>query len=491
MRSFKSLLKRTPIYSFFNNNFNTMQKKITELENSICSLENNLSSYNQKINNIETLLTEYNKKTNKIENFLDMSNQKTSIDTLHQKVNIIANRTLQLDCINLELLLLDSNQKKQKILIVGFYGAPNTGDELMLQSILNKIDSNNYSITVLLADNANYKLENYKNINFIHYPKTNMDINILASYFDKIIFGGGALIEDDYYIDETSYKFCTSTILIDLSLACILNGKKTYHLGLSSSKELTNPSYISKLEFIINNSNYFSLRDTNSFKILENCGIKNTDKINIIHDLVYSLPPICYDFANINNSNKFIIGLILITSNDTKILENILIWIDEYAKKIKKEIKIKLIPFYDYLHSDIVNYTNLLNSLTLYHHVEILPYYQKYEDVINAFTECNLIVNMRYHSSLLSLKTGIPSIHIIYDIHPHYENKMDYLKETFVLSNLFLSYKNLTKDNFDNCLNYTLNNMEQISLLEKNISEKLEHEAQEQHINIINNILKD
>lgn len=460
MNIFKNILKKTFVYKFFHNHFNVLQNKMAELEDSINAIQHN-------INTIENILPTFN-----------------------EKFNVLENRTKQLDYINTELLFLQCNNNKPKILIVGFYGAPNTGDELMLQSILEKIDTRKYSITVMLADNPCYKLENYKNINFIHYPKTNMDINILSCFFDKVIFGGGALIEDVYYASPNAYKHNTAIILIELSLACILNGKKVYSLGLSVSKELNNPSYLSKLDFIIENSEYFSLRDTNSLETLKRAGIKNINKIDIIHDLAFSLKKVCYNFKNLDTSDDFIIGLVLIGFSDIDKLRNILVWLDNYSKNIKKKVKIKLIPFYDYLHSDIVNFNNLINSIKLHHFVEILPYFQQYEDVMETFTQCNLIINMRYHSSLLSLKTGIPSIHIVYDIHPHYENKMNYLKTTFVLADLFLSYKNLTKASLYNCLDYAINNLSQIHLLENSISERIQIEAQEQHTNIINNILE-
>lgn len=454
MNIFKNILKSTDLYRYFNNRFNAIQNKLETIESSINNIEN-------------------------------------SIPNLYHKLDVLENRTKQFDCINSELLLLHDNSNKPKLLIVGFYGAPNTGDELMLQSILDKIDTNKYSTTIMLADNPKYKLEKYQNVNYIHYPKTNMDINILASYFDKVIFGGGALIEDTNYSEENAYKFNTPTILIELSIASILKGKKVYHLGLSTAKELCNISYISKLDFIINHSRYFSLRDTNSLETLKNSGIQNINKIDIMHDLAFSLPKTYYNFNNINNLNTFTIGLVLIGLSDLNKLKNILVWLDDYSKNINKQIKLKLIPFYDYLHSDIVNFTNILNSLSLHHNIEIEPYCQQYENLMNIFTECNLIINMRYHSSLLSLKAGIPAIHIVYDTHPHYENKMNHLKQTYMLPNLFISFQNLTKGSFDSCLYYALSNITQINLLENSISEKIQEEATNQHTSVINKILQD
>ena len=470
MKIIRKILKKSRIYNFFGNSFISLnetiqaerketQNSINELKRDIQNINNNLYLFNQKLENI------------------------------YAGVNLTENRTRQFEYINTELMLLNENNK-QKILIVGFYGAPNTGDELMLQSLLRKIDCSKYSITVMLADNPNYKLEGYKNVNFIHYPKTNMDINIISNYFDKIVFGGGALLEDTYYSEINAYKFNTASILMDLSTAAILNNKKVYFLALSTSKELTNKSYISKLDYIISNSEYFSLRDKNSLKTLEKSGIKNINKISIINDLVFSLPQIKYDFEKNNNSDEFIVGVILIGLSDQIKLKDLLCWLDEYLVKIKKKSKIRLIPFYDFCNSDTNEFKKLVNELNLNTSVDILPYFQQYEDISRAFSQCNITINMRYHSSLLSLKIGIPSIHIVYDIHSHYENKMNDLKYKYALFDLFVSYLNIDKDIFYKSLDYVINNMSSINLLETNISTTIENDALTEHTNIINNILE-
>lgn len=266
-----SLLKKSKLYKFFNYNFSNILSRLDNLE----KITDNLS---KSINN-NTYESAINKINEEIISLKTISNQSLNlINTNTSKINIMDNRTKQFDYINSELLLLNRPTNTEKILIVGFYGAPNSGDELMLQSILNKIDSNNFSITVMLADNPNYNLINYNHINFIHYPKTNMDFNIIANYFDKIIFGGGAIIEDSYLEDENSYKYNMGSILLNLSLSCINNNKKIFCIGLSTAKEITNSYYIKSLDYIIENSEHFSLRDSNSLQTLKNQELKTLIK---------------------------------------------------------------------------------------------------------------------------------------------------------------------------------------------------------------------
>ena len=90
----------------------------------------------------------------------------------------------------MHLLRTDKN-KKRRVLIGGYYGARNAGDELMLQSILDKIDSEKNDVTILSAFNYALDSSAYFPYHIIHYPKRISDCIYLAENFDLIIWGGG------------------------------------------------------------------------------------------------------------------------------------------------------------------------------------------------------------------------------------------------------------------------------------------------------------
>lgn len=205
--------------------------------------------------------------------------------------------------------------------------------------------------------------------------------------------------------------------------------------------------------------------------------------------MVFSLKDISYNINLFNNSEKYVVGLVLIGFSDHTKLKNTIIWIDQYFKNINKKINIKLIPFYDFCHSDIANFKDIVGELELCNNIEITPYFQQYEDIMNVFNSCNFIINMRYHSTLLCLKSGIPCINIIYDIHPHYENKMNYLKEIYNLPDVFISYKNLNEFVFSNCIDYLMKNYNNLHIKEITVSNEIQTLANFEHLKIIKNIL--
>lgn len=239
-----------------NNFVNVYSKKIDEIEENVNSLSNDF----------------INAKNNVKDDLLKMEEQ----------IN-------NLDYVNLEYINLHTDVSKNRVLIVGFYGAPNLGDELMLFSILKKLSpiDSGLDITVMMSENFNFDITDYPKCKIIHYPKNIIDINTLANYYDTLIIGGGALLDDtDYTLNSNMLSLPTT--LINLSYRMITCKKNVILYGLSSSYELNNKEFIRKLNYISSNANYFSLRDTNSLKILNKCGI-NTNKIRIVHDLVYTL----------------------------------------------------------------------------------------------------------------------------------------------------------------------------------------------------------
>lgn len=202
--------------------------------------------------------------------------------------NIVKNLNLNLQYCNLEYLNNKVDKNKKNILLCGFYGGDNTGDELMLQTVLEQFQKySNVKVTVLLDYNEKYNIlkNDFSNVSYLHYPKSVYDFDNLVSQFDKLVFGGGALIDDTIYNFDNPFAITLSKILIDLSLKFINSQKNVYWLGLSSNKIIQNDIFISKLIKIVENAKYISLRDTFSFDLLASIGC-NQSKMHIINDLV-------------------------------------------------------------------------------------------------------------------------------------------------------------------------------------------------------------
>lgn len=363
----------------------------------------------------------------------EINSLKEQINNLSSNVETLKDNAKKTAFLSNEYLL-DSmyamNTKKPRILICGYYGARNLGDELMLQSILKNLDKTKFDITILLAPYSGTDPSIYAPYHIIHYPTKNDDILLLAKNYDYIIWGGGAVLDDAYY-DFNYQNISLGYILLKTSIAAFKYGKKVYVLGVSTNETLNDQRFITDLKTVIQKSNFFSLRDTNSLKTLEKASLP-TDKVRIIDDLVISSLP---EFSSKRNTNYFTIGLSFLFTDENfpkikKFIENAT---NKFSKTFPdKIINLKLIPFYDKDNSDLHYFEKLMSSIELNQKTKIIitPYPNNIEGLFNIYSDCNCIISMRYHAILISSLCGIKTLSINYGKeHRHYTNKLAYIKE--------------------------------------------------------------
>lgn len=339
--------------------------------------------------------------------------------------------------VNPEYLLL-LNGKSTKYLLVGFYGAVNLGDELMLQKLYRDLDPVKNDVYVLMCDNADLNVFLYPGVNIIHYPKNKFDFNFLANIFDCVIFDGGAIIDDTKYPLIDSYQYDLGKIFIELSSAFIGKDKSVYSLGLGTNDSLTDFEYTEKIKKIIENSAFFSVRDKYSAAVLENITGHQIQQINDIV-LTYENP----EFPG-KEQEKYCIGIIWVCNEELK--ESLLELLDHILNRYDmRNTEIRFIPFYNYCNCDLLFYNAICSEFER-GNLSVSDMPRNYSEVYREICECDLIVSMRYHGALLGLKAGRRTLALLYGEHKHYYNKMKDLYEKFQqMQDLFTSIEELKK----------------------------------------------
>lgn len=330
---------------------------------------------------------------------------------------------------NPELALL-SDAAKTKILICGFYGGNNLGDELMLETLLDYLSpAVDASVTVMLANNSEYNIFEKDGLHYIHYPQTKYDYDHLASFYDVVIFGGGALINDRDYGAVYGNEVSLSTTLVELSHKMTEYGKRCLWLSLSSNKEIKNKEFIERLNSVIPRLTYVSLRDSNSIGSLKGAGV-DVSNVSLQHDLIVA-NRILEDPPK-KTSDILNVGLILVCSHGDLDEKELMIIkaVDERMRATGKEYRINLIPFYDYRKTDVTALSRLAAEAGS-ENVVVTPYVNRFREIADIIADQDYVISMRYHGALLSLMLNKPLFSIVLDTHPHYRNKMSYLCEKY------------------------------------------------------------
>lgn len=335
-----------------------------------------------------------------------------------------------LEYCNLEYLSkFVQNRTAPRVLIAGWYGASNCGDELMLRAVLSHFDSRGMRVSVLLWDDPNYDIFTLPPfVDVVHYPSSIWHIDQIADAFDAVIWGGGAILDENQF-SSNPRNFNTGNLFVRLSVAMLNRGKKVYSLGLSSNKELRSARYLSELNRIICESEYFSLRDEYSFRSLESAGIC-MDDVDLCEDVVFADKAIPNLSLSRGANDRFRLGVVFICldsymEHNELVLKALL----KYVAQHNIRCAIDLIPFHDYKQFDSHWLSILKERVGSPDNVKVMHYSSSIED--NAILCCDAAICYRYHAALLAGLVGIPSLLVSNRNHPHYPNKMLHLADLF------------------------------------------------------------
>lgn len=404
------------------------------------------------IEDVDSLNNEIKKNNTDINNlFLTTENYKNTIfdqlKVINDKVHVIQkNSEINQEYLSNEYVALYNKNKinKTRVLVCGFYGAQNVGDELMLESTLGLLDKKIFDVTILLSNNYDIDASEYAPYKILHYPKSSSDTSSIAENFDVMIWGGGAMLDDVGYEFRGQYS-TISYILMSIAKAMIKHKKKILVYGVSSNESISNKKFIKDLNYIVDNSVVFSLRDTNSLRSLSKAGV-NTKNVKIVNDLsLITLEKIQGSNSSIKTQESCVgINLIL---KESDIGESIKI-IDNIVNYFKEPIKILFIPFYNYQNNDLECF-NIISKKLEDKKIDftIAEQPNNMKDLLNIYDKCSYIFAMRYHAILIAAMAQKKVVMIDYQSkHRHYVNKNDYIKK-YVPNLLTIDYDSLLDKN--------------------------------------------
>lgn len=162
----------------------------------------------------------------------------------------------------------------KKVLVSGYIGFNNFGDELIFSILSSHLKSLDYKVSVLCGDkkntSKNYDVESFYYKNFSEIFKAILNCNILIS-------GGGSLLQN-----KTS-NFSLYYYLFIIFLAKLF-GKKViiFAQGIEPIKGKL-PTFLTRL--VLKLANNITLRDENSQKLLNSWGIKS----QLVSDPAYAI----------------------------------------------------------------------------------------------------------------------------------------------------------------------------------------------------------
>jgi len=295
----------------------------------------------------------------------------------------------------------------KKILISGYYGFDNSGDDAILKAIVKDLNENSSSIKITaFSNNPTYteKIYNIKAVNRFEIK----DVIGAIKDCDLFISGGGSLLQDVTSTRSLLYY------LVLMRLAKLFNKPvMVYANGIGPINGKMNRFLTRR---ILNRVDLITLRDEESNLFLKDLGIKNKN-IHVTADPVFTLEPT--EEKSIDRilekegipKDKLLVGVSVrkwdntenLVDNVTKAIDYV---IEEYG------VSVVLIPMH--YPEDLSISEDILDKVTK-KGCYVLSNKYNVEDIMGVIKKLEIIIAMRLHSLIYAATQGIPMVGIAYD----------------------------------------------------------------------------
>ncbi len=282
---------------------------------------------------------------------------------------------------------------KKRVVLSGYFGFKNFGDEAILSVLVKKLKQLNLGITVI-SSNPAYTIKKFKHIRSVNTFKIP---DVITSIYksDYLISGGGSLLQD-----ITSFKSLIYYLFVIFTALFLRKKVIIFAQGIGPIK---NKIGIFLTKNILKHCTYISVRDNKSLELLNSWGIKS----ELLCDPIFSTKiPAC---------NK--IEAVAVQLRNCKALTED--FIDRLAQKISNEFPDKQINIYSFQDSIDLEVCKRFEKAVKMLNSDIQT--QIYSDltdeqIINNIAQSEYLVAMRFHAIIIGLLAGVKTLGINYDI---------------------------------------------------------------------------
>lgn len=302
----------------------------------------------------------------------------------------------------------------KNVIISGYYGFGNIGDEAILYSIIKSIRNLELDVNISVLTSSHNETKQKYNVNVVSRNDIKGIIKAIKNC-DVFLSGGGSLFQDATSI--RSFMFYIGQIIIALMLK-----KKVYVYaqGIGPIKKKFNRVMF---KYFMNKVDYITVRDEDSYKELKRMKIKVPSAVTA--DPVFLLRK---EFINCNNKNgKKKIGICIREWFDSEKIANTIAKLADNLSNYY-DAEIVFIPFYYNTDSKFSKYVaqKMHSEYTI-----IDTSAMSFDDIMNEMSKTDFILGMRLHSLIFAAICEIPFSGISYD--PKIDSFLSRVSKTPVL----------------------------------------------------------
>jgi polysaccharide pyruvyl transferase CsaB len=309
----------------------------------------------------------------------------------------------------------------QKILIAGYYGFRNTGDETILAALIRDIQTEipGSRICVISGDPADTQILHH--VDAIPWNDIQQIIKEI-SICNLIIMGGGGLFHDYWGLDKSTIltsrhigiAFYTSIAML---ASIFTKPLMLYSVGVGP---LLSEEGKSCVRSIADQASVISVRDQNSKETLLSLGI-SPSKVVVTADAAFSLKNSNVQKNWKSPGEELLLGVALRNWNfdvDPKYWENeVAAALDAFLEH-HPEGRVEFIPFQDNNEELLDDYGIARRIQSIMHHSAHTKISERTTDIlenVSRVSQCDIVLGMRLHSLIYAISSSIPLVGLVYD----------------------------------------------------------------------------
>lgn len=299
-----------------------------------------------------------------------------------------------------------------KIVISGFYGLGNTGDEAILESIIDNLRTSldePLELTVFsLSPEATAEAHQVKAV-YRAWRHSNKEKVKALKDADLLISGGGGLLQDTY---PTKFLFGPLPYYLLIVLLAKLCGTKV--MFFSQGIGPVTSRWGKTLMKLANVADFITVRDQYSKDYLQKLGVTKPETV-VTSDIVFAFKKkhdtSCIDSLHLRGDEKLIAVSVRPWFEYTKHFEQMASILDQLIEQ--RGITPVFVPMEG--HHDTNASEQVLRHMKHSDQCKLLGENFTPNQYVNFIGECELTIGMRLHALIFSTLTGVPHVGLSYD----------------------------------------------------------------------------
>lgn len=337
--------------------------------------------------------------------------------------------------------------KHKSILMSGYYGFDNSGDDAILKAIVKDFKELDKNLKITVLSNNPTKTEEMYPVQAVNRFKLG---EVIKAVKDASVFisGGGSLLQDVTSSRSLWYYLMVMTIARIYRKPVVV-----YANGVGPINKKFN-RFLARI--VLNRVNLITLRDENSKEYIERMGVKHKE-VYVTADPVFTLEPSPKDEVerilireNIPIGTK-LIGISIREWKEAVNLEDNIVKLISYIIH-NYHVGVMLIPMHypeDLRISE--NVRKKVNNSDCY----VLKEKYSVEEIMGVIKELDIMVAMRLHSLIYAATQVVPMVGLVYD--PKVEGILQSLGMEYMINVEDFNLEKLIRD-----MDYVWNNREAV-----------------------------